>query len=222
MAKGRVLDIRAVDEFIASASGFRSAIGYTDGLCAYLYGVLAKERAPDSSLPYEAYVLRFNKAAEELGVYNRPLANTISSLVSFHFNQFREASLRSPGSRVGSVARRFAAWVQLQSEAEGAWEGRELRGRSLEPLVTDRETESIIRWGAHALADLEGLAPEVEALLETRVAQYDAAKLHVLLGEVYAASGATDLALRHARELRNSPQLGCWADSLFRRLGEKG
>jgi hypothetical protein len=53
MAVGRRLDMRAVEEFISGASGFSSAMGYCDGICAYLYGILAKERAADSSLKYE-------------------------------------------------------------------------------------------------------------------------------------------------------------------------
>jgi hypothetical protein len=40
-ARGHRLDTRAVEEFIAEASGFGSAIGYCDGICAYLYGVSA-------------------------------------------------------------------------------------------------------------------------------------------------------------------------------------
>ena len=45
---GPRLDIRAVDEFISASSEYHSALSYCDGICAYLYGVLAKERSPDS------------------------------------------------------------------------------------------------------------------------------------------------------------------------------
>ena len=94
-ATNRRLDLRAVDEFITASSGFRSAIGYCDGICAYLYGILAKERAPDSSISYEGYRGKFSRAAEELAAYDRPLARVIGSLVEFHFNHFRESACLS-------------------------------------------------------------------------------------------------------------------------------
>src|SRR5258708_2419561 len=73
LIRNRRLDLRAVEEFIAATRPFKSAIGYCDGICSYLYGLLAKERAPDSSLPYEAYGARFSQAGEKLATYDRPL-----------------------------------------------------------------------------------------------------------------------------------------------------
>jgi hypothetical protein len=79
-AQARRLDTRPIDEFIGAATPFGTAIGYCDGICAYLYGVLAKERMGGTSLPYEAYGRKFSKAVEELAAYERPQAPTIRTL----------------------------------------------------------------------------------------------------------------------------------------------
>ena len=106
------LDTRAIEEFISATSRFGSAIGYCDGICAYLYGVLAKERAPDSSLTYEAYIGKYSKAAEELAAYDRPLAQTIGSLIEFRFNHFEEAAQLAGEARVGHAAARYGKFLQ--------------------------------------------------------------------------------------------------------------
>lgn len=77
MASKGVLTIHAVEDFILECKPFDTADGYCDGICHYLYGVLAKERAPDSSLPYEEYRDRFNRAADALMDYDRPLARVV-------------------------------------------------------------------------------------------------------------------------------------------------
>lgn len=50
MAHEHVLNLDAVSRFIKECRTFESATAYYDGICHYLYGVMAKERAPDSDL----------------------------------------------------------------------------------------------------------------------------------------------------------------------------
>lgn len=219
-ALGRRLDIRAIEEFISATSRFGSAIGYCDGICAYLYGVLAKERSPDSSLAYEAYVGKFSKGAEQLTAYNRPLARAISSLIEFHFNHFREAALLAGEARVGQAAGRFAAWLQGSARSMDQDVVPTEMFSKLEALVTDWETEQIVRWAIQSTHERSRHVVEIEAYLKRELADYDRVKLHVLLGETYAASGDIEGALKHAKTLRNLSALEKWAESMIQTHSE--
>jgi len=220
MAITRRLDMRAVEDFLSGASRFGSAVGYCGGICAYLYGLLAKERAPDSSLPYEAYGAKFAKAAEELAVYDRKLARTIGGVVEFHFNHFLDAGRLSPGSRLGVVASRYAAWLQSRTQPHRLG-GVTDDGARIEVLVTDWETEQIMRWASRPLADLVKQTRDIELFLKRDLAEFDRVKLHILLGEVHAFAGNTEAALEHAKALRNLSAVELWAEAVIRDAGEK-
>lgn len=220
-ALGRRLDTRAVDEFISASSRFVSAIGYCDGVCAYLYGVLAKERAHDSSLPYEAYSGKFSKAAEELAAYDRPLARAIGSLIEFHFNHFPESARLAPDSRVGRVAERYAAWIESRDQVQEPLPAAEDLISRIEVLVTDWETEQIIRWGMRPLSSLVKDADDIESFSTRSLAKFDKVKLHVLLGELYALAGNSQRGLKHAKSLRNVVALEKWSEALNRKISEK-
>ncbi|WP_028322711.1 hypothetical protein [Desulfatiglans anilini] len=220
MAIGGRLDTRAIEEFILTVDVFKSAIGYCDGLCAYLYGILAKEKASDSSLKYEAYISRFNKAAENLSVYERPLARTITSMVDFHFNHFREAANKSGASRIGRVANRYAFWIESPNHKSAMQNAGNEFFSPLETLVTDWETEQILRWGNRPLKDLKEETDEIESFLIRDLAEFDKVKLHILLGELYVLSGDLERALSHARAVRNLPSLERWAEALISKISE--
>ncbi len=215
MAQSRRLDMRAVNEFIGATSKFGSAIGYCDGICAYLYGVLAKERATDSSLHYDAYIGKFNKAAEELADYDRPLARTIGSLVEFHFNHFRESARLSPDSRVGLVADQYAVWIASRDQKRAPLIVTDETVSHIESLLTDWETEQIIRWGCRSLSDLVKDASDIESLLNRNLAEYDKVKLCILLGEIYAESGEATRTIEHAKALRHLPYIEKWAEAII-------
>ena len=220
-ALGRKLDRRAVEEFISAAARFRSAIGYCDGICTYLYGVLSKERGGASSLPYEAYAGKFSKAAEELAVYDRPLAHTIGGLVAFHFNHFRDAAgLATDASRVGSVSARYAAWLERTRTMLTSLPVVVARADPIETLVTDWETEQILRQASRPLAALASTTGELEAFLNRDVAEFDRVKVRMLLAEVYSADGDIERSLKHARTLRNLPALERWSENLIEALSQ--
>ena len=212
-ALGGRLDVRAIEEFISSTSGLESAIGYTDGICSYLYGVLARERAPDSSLPYDAYVGRFSRAAEQLATYERSLAVTVVSLIEFHFNHFEEVSRLGNNSRVGRAAERYENW--MQGKLIESTKGSSRPNNKLEALVTDGETEQIIRWAVCPFQVLSDHAEEIESFLKGNLEEYDKVKIHMLLGEMYAMSGKATKALEHAKALRNVAALEGWAESII-------
>ncbi len=214
LTRGRKLDTHTIQEFIDAASEFTTAVGYYDGICAYLYGVLAKEQTGGSNLPYTTYEGKFSKAAEELAVYNRPLAQTIGSLIEFHFNHFRDAARLSPESRVGRVSARYSDWIESPGRS-----GRYTTGANeIEGLVTDWETEQILYWASRPLDDTAGEATIIDKFLESASAEYDKAKLRILLGELHAQMRNMNPALMHAKALRNVPPFQGWAEALIKRL----
>ncbi len=214
---GPRLDIRVIDEFISASSEYRSAISYCDGVCAYLYGVLAKERSPDSTLPYNEYVEKFNISVEKLASYERPLSRTICSLIEFHFNHFLNAWKLAKGKRVGQAAARFAALLENKETLTDIWETTPVSGDSLDASVSDWETEQIIRWITSRKEDLPKYLPEVEILFKGVETRFDHFKLRVLLAEIYALEDDYKKVLLHAKELRNLPGFRRWATSIIRR-----
>ena len=221
MVRGGHLDIRAIEEFIAAARPYYTAIGYCDGICTYLYGVLAKENSADSSLKYEDYPGRFSKAGDDLAAYDRPLARVIRSLVEFHFNHFREASILADETRVGRAAGRFAALLRAEKGEIEKETDMNAAFSSLEPLVTDWDTEQIVRWAIKPVDDLLRDVPDIESFLGRDLAEYDSVKLQLLLAEYYASIGDSFRVLELARPLRNLSALEVWAESKIREHTEE-
>ena len=108
VARDHVLSIDALSRFIHDCREFPSAMPYCDGICHYLYGVMAKERAPDSGLQQAQYVERYLRASDELSGFDRPLARSIRALVAFHFNHFDDAELLAPEGALRHAAGAFA------------------------------------------------------------------------------------------------------------------
>lgn len=219
IVRGRRLDSSVVDEFIGSKSRFDTAIGYCDGICAYLYGILAKERSRSSRLACSDYERKFNRAAETLKGYDRPLARTIGSLIEFHFNHFEESSRLSPHFRVGAAARQYENWIRpARAEPHGQTAGepviRRLQKDDLDGLLADADTERIIHWSLRPMSALSAHVRDIESMLECPdLAEYDKAKLHVLLGKLHAQAARS-----HAKELRSVPLFKTWAGDFIKSL----
>ena len=220
IAERKRLDTHIVQELIETTARFKTAIGYVDGICSYLYGVLAKERSVASSVNYEKYEGKFAGAIEQLGTYDRPLARTVGSLIEFHFNHFADSAALSPVSRAGRAAARFKIWMK-------GGKARTIGGKiepasRLENLVTDWHTEEILRWSSKSLSQLQPDVAEIAKRLDSSSAELDKVKLRLLLGEVFAHNGMVQEAIEQARALRNRPGFEPWAESLIQRSKEGG
>lgn len=218
--RGR-LDKRSIEDFIRAAEVFSSSTGYVDGICEYFYGVLAKERSVDSSLPYDAYREKFTRADEALKDFDRPLARVIGALIAFHFNRFIDSRDLAGKSRVGIASERFERWIAKDTAGADALLARDFDA-GIEKLVTDYESERIIAW---CVADSQSLKPhakDIESLICRDIPEFDRTKLRVLLAELYANHGNRDKAASHARDLRNNPTFGQWAESVLERLTGEG
>ena len=221
MVRGYKLNIRVIEDFILATKDYETAVGYTNGICEYLYGVLIKERAPDATLPYEAYEGKFKIAAEALSVYERPLARTIGSLIEFNFNHFTEATSFVEKARIGYVSKRYAAWLQGRKSEIPRGVDYDFTSIELEVLLTDDKTEQILRWSCESLDSQIKHVEEMESFLKRDIGKYDSVKIRVLLGEIYSQSGDILNALKHAKVLRNLPIFERWAEAMIRTHTEK-
>jgi hypothetical protein len=214
MARNRRLDVRAVEEFIGAAAQYKTALGYTDGICAYLYGTLARERSADTNLQYEAYISRFTKAVEQVSPYKRRLARTIAGLIEFHFNHFESAVDIGLDTRVGAAASKFAHWMAGRKDAQTPVVDPKLA--EIEGLVTDMDTHRLIQWTLELVVSAESKIRDMEAFLERSLSEFDRVKARILLAETCFSAGDAAAALRHAKALRNIAALETWAERLIR------
>ena len=220
VARRGMLDMRSIENFIDSTKPYSSAIQYCDGICEYFYGVLIKEHARGSTLPYDAYRDKFSRAADKLKKFSQPLSMSICALIAFHFNHFTDAMSFGGSTRTGIAAGRFTQW--LAGNPNAAFN---LRDKScadgLEKMLTDYETEHVLRWSIEPPGIILNQAEELESLIHREIPEYDRTKFRVLLAETYAADGLLTDAHRHLRELINNPNLGPWAENLLKRITVK-
>ena len=204
-AAGR-LDRRAVENFIRGSRRFRSAGPYLDGICQYLYGVLAKERSSDIDIPYEQYRDKFNQAMDSLSDIHRPLAQQITSLIDFNLNLLASVERRDPASRVGTASIHLLAWGRGDLSGTGGVSKPRTR---VDRALTDTDTEAIVAWSCQELADLANRLDEIEEFARKPLAELDKTKCQLILAALYLHRGEYKLANEHARKLYHleNPQL---------------
>ena len=200
LSKGRALTIATINSFIADCSAYPSADSYFDGICHYLYGVLAKERSADTSLEYSQYQDRFNRASDALIDFDRNLAHRIRALVAFNFNHFLEATtMAGPGS-VKFSAQRFAR-ILSASKCSDDYGCDDYASASLDDILADNETRRIIFWAQMPASRLRLEADEISSLVKREGTGFDAMKLKILLMQAYLAAERIPEARKVARGL---------------------
>jgi hypothetical protein len=221
MARDRVLTIDAVARFIQDCRGFASAMPYCDGICHYLYGVMAKEHSPDSGLRQSQYAEKYLRASDELAGFDRPLARSVRALIAFHFNQFDEAELLAPEGALRHAAGAFGALLQgLPWHFDAAFSP--APGSAVEDLLTDQDTLQVLADASHGLVALKNRADDLVAHMRRAApGGYDRMKRVLLAGEALAAredEASHTAARRLARELAPQHDTSAWAEAMLNRL----
>lgn len=221
LVRERVLNIDALGRFTYECRAFEEAMPYCDGICHYLYGVMAKEKSADSGLSQGQYVERFVRASEELAGFDRPLARSIRALVAFHFNQFDEAEFLAPeGSALHHAAGAFAGLLQgLPWHYDSAFSP--ILGSAMEDLLTDQDTLQVLGDASHGLVGLKKYSDELLEHLRRAPAGYDRLKRVLLASEALAEKAdkaSHALARRLAREMVGQPDTSAWAQAMLERL----
>ncbi len=221
VAEGRVLSLDSVALFINDCESFPSADSYCDGICQYLYGVMAKEGLRDSGLRYEQYVERYLQAVDELSGIDRPLSRAIRSLIAFNFNQFTVAEALASDSVLRNVAGAFSRLL------EGfPWNFDEGFPHSpsgtVENLLTDQGTVEILTDAGLGLLTL--MTKSAELLMRVRKCKtggYDRLKRILLACEALAAGDDEEShaqARKLARELGVMDETAVWMEAMMERL----
>jgi hypothetical protein len=223
LARERALSIGAVSRFNDDCRACASAMPYCDGISHYLYGVMAKERSPDSGLRHEDYVQRFLRASEEMAGFDRALARSVRALVAFHFNQFDDAEYLAPEGALRHAAGAFAGLLQgLPWHFDEAFSP--APGGAVEDLLTDQDTLQILADASHGLVGLKARAEDLMAhLRRAHGTGYDHMKRMLLACEALAARDERTLhvaARGLARELSGKPDTSAWASAMLERLRE--
>lgn len=221
LARGKQLTLEAIGCFNSECSHFPSAKMYLDGICHYLYGVMAKERAPDSGLKQTQYVERYLRASDELACFDRPLARSVRALVAFHFNQFDEAELLAPNGALRHASGAFAGLLQgLPWHFDAAFSPSP--GGAVEDLLTDQDTLQILTDASNGVVELKIRADELLAhLRRAAVGGYDQMKRTLLAAEALAAcedAPSHAMARKLARELASQHDTRNWAEQILERL----
>lgn len=200
IAARRRLDRPAVEQFITSAKRFKTASTYYDGICEYLYGVMAKERSREIDVRYERYREKLNRSLNGLWDIRRALASHISSLIEFNFNLMKNAAQRDPQSRVAIASRR----LRLLGEGDIASLTTVATPRTaIDRDLTDVDTEAIIAWACQSVTDLVRNIGIIDRFSQRPLAEFDKTKCHIILAAVSYHMGDRSRALTYARELHH-------------------
>ena len=205
-----VSDVRRFDEALSVGSGARE---YASALADYVYGMLAKDRAGQTTLPFEAFPDKLKRSLGILGAFERPLATAVASCIRFNLNDFRSA-WRPCG--VLALDHAFRIFRQRAfggtPDSTAPWP----RENGIEhPLCpVDAVTQTIL-----SLVD----APAPSTALRDMTSRHDLSdadrvKVYVLLADQVVDVKPEDVAA--CREaLEYDPVFGKWANSVLRGLG---
>lgn len=221
LARERILSIDAIARFNDDCRAFGSAMTYCDGISHYLYGVMAKERSPESGLKREDYPQRYLRSSKELEGFERPLARSIRALVAFHFNHFDDAVQWAPEGALRQAAAAFAGLLQGIPWHFEALTSPKV-GDAIAGLLTDQDTLQILDDASHGIVELKVRADELLAhLRRATTGGYDYMKRALLACEALAACDDTQSHLearRLARELAGKNDTSSWATAMLERL----
>ena len=220
MARSRVLSVDSISRFVQDCRDYGTAMSYCDGICHYLYGVMAKERSPDSGLHPDQYAERYLRSSDELIDISRPLARSIRALIAFHFNHFDDAKSLALKGRLRQAATTFsnllnAAGSSSTNEAESFGQN------AVENLLMDQDTMEIVADAIQDLNKLQERADELYAILSRTGGGFDSLKRKIVTCEAHVArndDASRVVARKIARELTNQPDINAWAEGILNRL----
>ena len=214
MARSENLSIHTISSFADECRNFESAKDYYDGICLYLFGVLAKEQHPDSALTRDKYIEYYNRAGNQLNGFNRVLASNIRALISFNFNQFSEAQQLAPPGRLNEAASAFCGALDgLPWHYSTAFSA--VSANATEDLLTDRDTLIVLQSASLGVNQIKENVQDLNILLKRVVGSFDRVKLEIILAEGYYAKKCKREARQIARKLRSIESTQAWAKNML-------
>jgi len=219
LIENKSLTLASIDEFLQHTRRASTARLYRDGLANYFYGVLARERSPESGLNKideagRPYLRKYDEAVSQLSLFDRPPAEAICGLVAFHYNQLHVAIRKTRSPRVARASLRLARLTTGTSAPNGDT----IRDNwSFDHDLSDKETEFVLQMCS---LPLDGSAVDAVSAFEDTILSFqpsDQLKLHVVAGEHYLAQGNFEMVRFHVGAVRHSVFAELWVKSILDR-----
>jgi hypothetical protein len=206
---------QAIASFRSATDRFTGAKRYQHGICQYLYGVLAKDRSPESGLPYGRYLEKFNDATEALGDFETPLARVVTAAVAFHQNRFATARDLVPTLHLGKSADRFCRLLDGETPSFGDFTSTPTDD-VISSLLIDSDTEQVITMGLLSAQQAADYANDLQKLYLACSNSLDKTKFAILAVEALHALGDAEsvrIASDICKRYRHDVDIGRWAES---------
>jgi len=216
MMSGHELSLLSIQRFLDDTRGLSTISDYRDGIAIYLQGVLLREGSDDSWVERTEYRHLYERSQSLLAPYFRPLAASISSLVSFHFNDFSAARRWNSSQRLSWAAERFERLLR-NDRSFPDW-GQEAQA-SFDAAITDNDLESILAWTCSAGSTA---APHLMTKMEEaygKVEKLDRTKVGILIAEACLGAGDPSMGAPYAQELVHDHMAGRWASNYLDLVG---
>lgn len=202
---GKKLNREIIEKFIKASSKYKTVSRYYNGICQYLYGVLAKERSEESGLNYSEYEKKFESALSDLKFYRNNLSNIIRGLIFFNFNKFIDANTLCPNLRLGFAANNLSdacIWKSNFIHTEDS-------------ILTDRINEQLIHLSTLSIKEFGNWLPYILALIKDKdISQIDHIKIAILLAKYFYINEDIENCKKHIRYLNNFSEFGYITKSL--------
>lgn len=210
------LSVDDVRRFAEACKSLKTADEYLEGVCQYLYGVLAKDQRGGTQLSHAQYKERFNRALEALRHVDRPLARTMRGIINFSFNSFAQAASQADAPALAAAASLFAGWAG-KSVTRCAVAQQEAQAR----LPVDHATDRILSWMALSGKRQERELDELQQVSANPIwTAEDRTKALVLWLEWGRTCRSTDELRRMARRLLNDAIFAGYAEQVLERMNQ--
>ncbi|HBN8952300.1 TPA: hypothetical protein ACQTZL_002108 [Pseudomonas aeruginosa] len=210
------LSVDDVRRFAEACKSLKTANEYLEGVCQYLYGVLAKDQRGGTQLSHAHYKERFNRALEALRYVDRPLARTMRGIINFSFNSFVQVTSQADAPALAAAASLFAGWA-----------GKPVKGCAGVPqeaqarLPVDHATDRLLSWMALPDKRQEGELDELQQVSASSIwTAEDRTKALVLWLEWGRTYRSTDELRRMARRLLNDSVFAGYAEQVLERINQ--
>jgi hypothetical protein len=181
---------------------------YAGGLGCYIYGLLAKERNPTSSLKFEDYPAKFGEALDKLSPLNRPLAQGIVSAIYFARNQF---DLILHDSIVPQI------YMAGQFMRTGIFSDYRFGGtETLKKFPTDKLTEQLIAFTTQGSKTRNSMADDMESYIKrSLISDEDNSKAAMALLSYYTDKQDKEKMASMHRKIRFNPHFSDIANQIL-------
>ncbi|MDO1485893.1 hypothetical protein HNC20_18305 [Rhodococcus rhodochrous] len=180
-----VVNSSSINAFFERTLAFPTARNYAGGITEYLYWLAGRGQVLDATAEVRNRE-KLNKAADMLRDLHRPASLAVTSLISFHFNQFGEAAHRALSPHLGMVAERLGRMLTVRTTPADLIE---IPGTPshLEQLLADDRTRDLIKLCSLPLSSAS--SAEVSNFDLATVDGYDLTKAALFITEHHLATG---------------------------------